>query len=92
MRQSAIVCVPSVIFRHCHNILKSQQLKNGRFGAFLDGCESGLEVLDAPDGHVVDPTNDYDDEWHQFEAGEEGVEAGGPLHAPAVQDGETHWK
>ena len=49
-------------------------------------------MLDAPDGHVVDPSHDDDDEWHQFEAGEEGLEAGGPLDAPAVQDGETHWK
>ena len=47
-------------------------------------------MLDAPYGHVVDPADDDDDERHQLETGEEGVEAGGPLYAPAVQDCETH--
>ena len=56
----------------------------------LDRRESVFEVLDAADGHVVDASDDNDDERHEFEAGEEGVEARGPLHAPTVQDGEAN--
>ena len=59
---------------------------------YLDGSESRREVFDAAYGHVVDSSDDNDDERYQFEAGEEGVESGGPLHAPTVQYCETHLK
>ena len=71
--------------RYCHTTIQSLSSHTD-----LDRRESVFEVLDAADGHVVNAADDNDDERHKFEAGEKGVEAGGPLDAPAVQDGEEN--